>query len=481
MPEVIKANFRIENNKNISGILDSESDSKKFSCWSSEFFHIENHSNIYGKTHENKYISLLNCLGGVSSHMAKNERSYSCEIYSHTLIVGKEPVDPEIEKFDSISLVVGNPLKLFRTLNSFGYVNFPDQDLIDALNGQEFVPQFDIEKHPIIAYFNGDFDIFKQETQLGTIKAHNLITSGSWGGATGVKIENKVIITIDFNEGVTIDEAFKKANSVALFFRFIGGKGLFFKDITLKKIGDEHTEFKILHDSYNWGEDIKDDYYSEPLIDVTSESFTNILKCWFDKKDRETVRYSFFNTYFRDVYSPDRLITAANMFDIFPISDKENKQAIDNSAEELVKKLKIHIKSEFSEFPNIKQSLLQSVGYLTRKSLKDRVQERLNIIKPHLVGNKLNISDLEFIVNIAIKSRNYFVHGSEYKKLPPDKIFKFQGLFIDTFEYIYALSELLECGWKVIDAPVWTSHHRIRGCEQQINFHINKLRETIES
>lgn len=480
MTETIRANFEIGKNKEVAGVLDSTSDSKKFSCWSSEFFHVESHSNVYGKTHDGKFISLLNCLGNDSSHISHNERSYSCEIYSHTLVMGKEKVNPETDKFDSISLVIGNPLKLFRSLDSFGYVSFPDEKLVNALNKQEYTPHFETEKHPVVAYFNGDFDIFEQDTKLGKIKAHNLITHGSWGGATGVKIENKVMITIDFNESISIDEAFKQANSVALFFRFIGGKGLFFKDITLKKMEHKHPEFTIYHDSYNWGEDSKDGYYSEPLIDVTNDGFPSILESWFEKDDRENVRYSFYNTYFRDVYSSDRLITAANMFDIFPISNEDKNLTLAPDAEERIKNLKIHIKTEFSGFPDIKQSLLQSIGYLSRKSLKDRVEERLEIIKPHLATRKITSEDLKFIVNLAIKSRNYYVHGSEYKKLPPNKLFEFQSLFIDTFEYIYVLSELLECGWKINDAPIWTSRHRIRGCEQQIEFEISNLRKTLD-
>ncbi len=295
-----------------------------------------------------------------------------------------------------------------------------------------------------------------------------------------MKLENKVVLSIDFSEGVTIEEAFKRANSVTLFLRFIGGKGLFFREINLKKVEHEYPEFTILHNSYNWGEDIKDDCDSEPLMDVTSEIFPKILKNWFAKNDRVIVRHSFYNTYFRDVYSPDRLITAANMFDIFPTSEYDKKKPIDTHAEYLLKNLKTHIKSEFSQFPDIKQSLLQSIGYLNRKSLKDRVKERIDIIKPHLPGHKIDIRDLEFIVDAAIKSRNYFVHGTVFKKLPPEKIFEFQSLFIDTCEYIYALSELVECGWKITDAPIFTSQHRIRRCEQHIDFQIKKLRETIE-
>jgi len=393
------------------------------------------------------------------------------------MIVGSEKVIPEDDKFSSISLTVGNPLKLFRYLDSFGYVNFPDTKLVNALNEQKHVPPFDTEKHPVVAYFNGDFDIFEQETKLGIIKAHNQISHGSWGGATGVKIENKVIITIDFNEAVSIDEAFKRANLISLFLRFIGGNGLFFEDVSLKKVDHEHNKFTVHHDSHNWGSELEDDYYSDPLMDVTNANFLKILKNWFEKDDRENVRYSFYNTYFRDTYSSDRLITAANMFDIFPTADNDKNKPLALDAELLVKNLKTHIKSEFSGFSDIKQYLLQSISHLTRKSLKERVLVRLEIIKPYLVNNKINTEDLEFIIGIAIKSRNYYVHGTEYKKLTPEQLFEFQTLFIDTFEYIYAISELIECGWKINDTPAWASHHKIRGSEQQIDFEIQKLKK----
>jgi hypothetical protein len=53
------------------------------------------------------------------------------------LVIGKDKVDPETDKFDSISLVVGNPLNLFRWTKSFGYINSLDEHLVEALNAQE--------------------------------------------------------------------------------------------------------------------------------------------------------------------------------------------------------------------------------------------------------------------------------------------------------------------------------------------------------
>lgn len=488
MMETIKANFTIGKNNNVAGVLECISASKEFSCWSSEFFHIEDHTNIYGKTHDNSYISLLNCLGGVSTHSTHNNSAYSCEIYSHTLILGNNNINPETDKFDSFSLVVGNPEKLFRSLKSFGYVSFPDKHLVDALNKQKYTPKFDIEKHPIVAYFNGDYDIFERKTKSGTITARNITTNNLSGDTTGVRIDNKVVIKIDFNEGVTLDEAYKRANSIAFFLRFVGGQGLYFKDITLKKIEDEYPEFHVLHDSFGWGVDAKKGYYSEPVVDVTKESFLDVLCGWFEKGDREPARASFYNTYFKKVYSSDRLITAANMFDILPASGKDKKLQLSSGAEELLLRLKVQIESEFSDFHDLRKSLLKSIGYTldkskkrNRKSLKERVQERLDIIEPYLIEHQIPTKDLEFIVSIAIKSRNYFVHGRQDKNLSSDTIFQHQALFIKTFEYIYALSELLESGWRVEDVPVWNSENWLRSCEQYISCCINDLREDIES
>ena len=134
MSEVIRANFQIGSNSNVSGVLDNATSSKKFSSWSSEFFEVTSHSNIYGVDYKNRQISLLNCLGSSFRHWNQEKTSYSCEIYSHTIISGSEKVLPKSDLFTSISMTIGNSSKLFRTLDSFGYVIDPTANIVDSLN-----------------------------------------------------------------------------------------------------------------------------------------------------------------------------------------------------------------------------------------------------------------------------------------------------------------------------------------------------------
>ncbi len=469
--DAIRATFQIGDNKNISGVIGGESSRKRFNCWSSVFFHVEDHSNIYGKTNKGETISLINCLGNMTNHHRDNSSSYESEIYSHIMILGAENLYPEEKNIKSISFEVANPLKLLRNFNSFGYVNFPGQELIESLNNQENTPEFKASNNPIIAYFDGEFEIFRQETRLGTISARNLVSGGMFGNAEGVEIKNKVVVKIDFHEEVDLQEAFKKGNLVSKFLRFIGGQGLYFEEIKLLKSNDNEG-FCVHHDSHDWGSESANDHYSDTIVDLSSKVFCSVLKSWFDKEDRETVRNSFYSSYFRDTYSPNRLITAANMFDIFPCESDQLKKQVTPEAELLLNELKIKIKSDFKENIHIKDSLLQSIGFLKRRNLKDRVLERAQIVRDQLGDGIVN--DLDVAIKYGIKCRNYFVHGSEDRKLSPENCFEFQCLFINTFEYIYAMSELLDCGWEP-DKYFSRSRHYIKGLEREIEFGLRKL------
>lgn len=278
-----------------------------------------------------------------------------------------------------------------------------------------------------------------------------------------MSIKNKVVVNINFEEPLLLEEAFGRAYKLSLFLRFVSGAGLNFGEISLKKdCEDEHQELLVLHSNYNWGEDKKDRFTSDPLVDVNSEEFLCILKNWFDKEDRDTVRYSFYGSYFQEGYSPSRLIAVANLFDIFPKTIGEEKNKLPEGSPELLEELESRIKSDFEDFETIRQSLLHSISNISRKSLKDRIFERISILEEHLTTRPLGADDLRYIVRKAILVRNFFVHGSRndrlFKKVDP---FEFQSLFIDILEYIYGWSELIENGWSGENVKIWNEGHRM--------------------
>lgn len=471
MTEFIKANFNIKNNNFISGILDIKSKKKELILWSPEYININTHSDIYGKTHDNKKITLLDCIVNNNSHFNRQgERSYGCNIYFHTLIIGDSEINKKDDRFCSISLEVNNSSTLFRFFKNFSYIHSPDETLINAINSQKNLFGGKVNENAIVSYFNGNFKIFEQDTKIGKIKATNNIVTSGGNSVNGINIKNTIILTISFDKAVFLKDAFSRAHELSSFLRLIGGRGLAFNNISLKKHGDELSAFNVLHNSFSWGDNMENTYHSSPLIDIPSDDFNKILKNWFDKTERKDVRYNFYNTYFKNIYSPNRLIIAANMFDVFPSDNKKKELSLEER--ELLSELKIKIKTDFIDHQEIKDKLLNSIGILSRCSLKDRIMERLEIIKPY---PWVNFENLAFIVDKAIQCRNYFVHGTKVNKLEQEKIIGHLSLFITTFEYIYAVSELVECGLEMnFDISV---SHPIIAFKDNIEFDLLDLRK----
>lgn len=481
--EIIKGSFQIGSNDNVSGILNKEDVSQEFNCWSPEFFNVESHSDIYGKTSEGKYISLINCLGNTGQRMYGQKASFNAKIYSHLMIVGTSEILPYGDLFKSISLTIDNPERMIPMHSGFDYINFPNDELLSALKRQEYHGKLEPNKSAIIAYFDGNFEIFNQDTKVGRVSASNCLSTGGGYSTNGVSIKNKIVVNINFEEPLLLEEAFERAYQLSLFLRFVSGSGLQFGEISLKKdCEDEHQELLVYHSNYNWGEDKKDRFNSDPLVDVNSEEFLCILKNWFDKEDRDTVRYSFYGSYFQEGYSPSRLIAVANLFDIFPKTRGEEKKTLPEGSPELLEDLESRIKSDFEDFDTIRQSLLHSISNISRKSLKDRIFERISILEEHLTTRPLSADDLRFIVRKAILVRNFFVHGSQtdklFNKIDP---FDFQSLFIDTLEHIYGWSELIESGWSGENVKIWNEGHKMHFLEKTIIDDLRRLKKMLKN
>lgn len=121
---------------------------------------------------------------------------------------------------------------------------------------------------------------------------------------------------------------------------------------------------------------------------------------------------------------------------------------------------------------------MQSIGFLSRKSLRDRIDERLQFLHDEQFDHP--VSDLQELISYGVKVRNYFVHGSNIKVLSVDQLYEYQGLFIQCFEYIYAISELIECGWKPDQQPMNFSQHPLGGMKMEIEIGYRQLMKSIE-
>jgi hypothetical protein len=151
--------------------------------------------------------------------------------------------------------------------------------------------------------------------------------------------------------------------------------------------------------------------------------FNSVLVNWIGRHSRWRIARVRYLECMRKAnkYSPERLVAAANMFDILP------EDAVPIA----------------TELPDDFAATRDACAAMFLKYRVSIVESRLSSGFP----------DLQFVASIAVKCRNFFVHGSsddfDYPKVEPLIPF-----LTDALEFIFAASDFADAGW---DAQRWNS------------------------
>lgn len=271
--------------------------------------------------------------------------------------------------------------------------------------------------------------IFEAKTVLGNVSAwHNLVCETVAGSS--VEMKNKVSVELCFDCAVTFDDAVHRAFRVVRFLELMVGRPqnilefLVHKEVAheppkeLKVYGSEFPRYERLEDG-------PDRQSYGILINAVSnpEEFSQVLASWLQRYDsRNDARGRFFAWFKKqNSYDIDRLISAANMFDILPeeafSSDVELSDALKSKRKTLLRK-KIRCRARYVE-----------------KEVGDKVPD---------IG--------EEVTETAVACRHYYVHGpnpEKKKKIDYDKEEGICVFLMETLEFIFVASDLIEAGWKI--------------------------------
>lgn len=174
------------------------------------------------------------------------------------------------------------------------------------------------------------------------------------------------------------------------------------------------------------------------------DQFKNVLANWLTRNDDwRDARLRFEASFaYQRRYGTDRLVCAANMFDLLPDTTFSDVQAAvsfelaeaRDKARELFRKL---------PSSDDKNSILGALGRVGKLSLKKKVRSRVSVVVSRL-GDLF--PDLDFVTDHAVECRNYFVHGTK-PKLDYKSGSNPVSFFTDTLEFVFAVSDLIDAGW----------------------------------
>lgn len=414
---------------------------------------------IKGVLHDLTKISLIHCVttSGWGS-ATRAEASYRfATVFPHFVVYGDNYIAPHEKTIVEVQFVVDDARTLFYDFDAFGFL-IDARPFIEKIANANAIHlpawqqrQIRTGPDPQILYFTGKKEIFAADTVLGKVSAsHN--PSHNLGGPGGVRLENQIFVTIAFKEPLIFNESILHVSTLIRYLGMLVGRPQNLLRLSLRTESDQQRPASLevywsMPPKREPSHQDRNPHPSDVLLDAAGqpEEFSRVLANWLDREqDWRDARLRFFNSFAeQDLYTLDRLIGSANMFDILPSSAVPPDAPLSNeleAAKEVGRK-------RFALLPQgpERDSILSALGRIGKSSLKQKIRHRAKQIVSALSER---FPELLTVTDEAVNCRNYFVHGSQ-PRFDYNGNFDTVTFFMDTLEFVFAASDLIEAGWDV--------------------------------
>ncbi len=434
--------------------------------------HEAEYADIHGMLGDGRKASLLDCvLHGRTQHRFDENTQFESTFFPNHVVVGEEFIRSNEPVIRAVRYHFENVASLLRGHNTFQSLH-PDPDEIrklleeDHKRSEKIAEEYgwpkrpfepEIGTHPLLLYFSGVWEIIASDTKLGRISLTNRTSHGA-GTAAEIGIDNEVTANIEFVEPKTLSAAIHALYTLHGLFELSLGRRQRYRWIELElthRTKDDERELYQTARLY-WSlcnKRVEEDSKTSPLDILLApnrhpEEFAKVAAGWMDSAAIMDGPRERFATAFFGRYGINRIVGAANMFDLLPESSTPKKKEPDA----LLKAAVVQCREIFATLPDsfAKQSVLSALGRVGTASLRDKVRHRADKIIAVVSGN---FSDLYLPCNHAVLARNHYVHGSPASFDYQEHFTEF-AFITDTLEFVFAASDLLDLGW---DLKGWMS------------------------
>ena len=404
-------------------------------------------STITGKLEDNRIVTLFDCSlppRAAFRWSPSHGESSIARILPNNIVYGNSTFDPI---HDVLSRVT------FRTQDTNVFHNDPKAFFFRRTDATS-----------VTAHYSGKQSIFCAHTRFGTVSAFHDIQNLSIDVSERVSIRTKVYLDIEFGEALRFHDVVRRARSLGSLVGLLVGRPQNLAEMIVTRYGGKQARLNVDCRKYQTyrpaADDAREAMILGRLVDPSTdtEAFGEILTNWVARDDGWRDSRNRFDGCFgkQRRYGEDRLIGAANMFDLLPKSDVGRKREISCSVKEAVEHCKCVLKkarARPSDNDDPCNEVLRWIGRIDQKSLKQKIISRTNVILGVL---EERFPDLELVIDVAVKCRNHYVHGPDGRTHIE---YRDHLIFLtDTLEFVFATSDLIEDGW---DVETWIA--RISG------------------
>ena len=445
--------------KNIFGELTVDGGHSALRLRSEHFFNEQTMRDgcIQGTLHDLVKVSLFGCISaGTGQAGTQNERYFFAKVFPHIVISGYQHLKPNDETISTIRFVIDDAATLFCDFDAFGRVLQPENYIENIAQANKEITHRDVKTgpEPEIVYFAGRREIFKAETAIGTVSASHNPEFSLMGGPRGVFIRNHIAVEIAFAPPVNLDKSLDGLLALVRYFELLIGRQQNILDIAVI-LGDGASHEQHLKVDWNMApqrsassEEEHEPHSADILLNPIDDAkiFGDVLSAYLDREQSwkaPRVRFAEkFNR--RSSYDLDRLIAAANLFDILPTPIFLPNQPISADLSAARDKARMLFKALPQSAD--RDGVLNMLGRVGKASLKKKIAERVRLISQK---SGAYFPELAMVTEKAVNCRNYFVHGGDDPDFDYMANAQIVWFFVDTLEFVFGASDLIDAGWNV--------------------------------
>lgn len=415
---------------------------------------------IYGRLHDFKSVSCVACVGGdlpSTNWSGEGKVAMSWTIFPHQVLIGSKHFEPNNDRIRKVWFSTTDIYRIFEDYDSFGAVWDPSPQLQSALPqivGDRPVP---FGPDPRVAFFAGRSKLLDIELEFGKFEVQRWVSVNS--NSSEALIDSQMRIHVEFKQALDLENCLQKIRKIAQFLSLVGGRSQGVENLTVALDNDDSASLPL---TVHWslGPEAPDrreldipSAFDMPLDGIRRESeFREVMQRWFASDEHEVARLRLYSCrQFGNQFNADRLVAAANLFDLTSTIPAEEVHS------DLAKALETCLAAlENAPKGDDRDSVIQAIKRVGAPTLRKKVLARSSVLK-----RQIQLENLDKVLREAVLCRNYFVHGPGDKRFNYPVVEPYIYFLTETLEFIFAAAELIECGW---DGAGWnrqahTSHH----------------------
>ena len=418
---------------------------------------------ISGLAYSGKTLTLIDCISYRNNRKtihgsAGDVHRHQLSAYVNHVVIGPRRLDPQAKIVSRIEFSTNDLNAVFFDPTAFGIVPAAGRVIDTVLEERRKHQEVPSGVDALAAYYSGRSIVIAIRTTIGTISVEHKPSFGGGGAGSGVRIKDHLALCIEPAAPIRFWDVLEHVHDIATFLSFAAGRCQRLRRVRIvtNEVSGPIPDTYEVRSRYRWKDrgpsSERKPYWKDLPLDPVNRAgeFTAVLANWLkNRNERRVARARYIDGLRKENdYGYDRLVAAANMFDLLPKDAVPTETGLDQNLQQARKECVLALK-KLPDGPD-RNSALSALGRIGKPSLPKKVEHRLAMViakvGPHF-------PDLGLVAKYAVKCRNAFVHGNT-DEFDLATLEKFVPFLTETLEFIFATSDFIESGW---DAAAWAS------------------------